>query len=418
MTSTIEPGSREDYLRLLDEGVILTHSREWYEADGPVEMGPSDRVRADVREFQLTAAPMTVPALGYMLDYSGARPDLNVAKRTGAKIISRYISPPIASTAWKRIGTSERDNILKIIGDLWLNWEWYAGRMLEGSKAGAEDGKWALAAVEGLSYPRGRIIPASHDTGTINDSATLAYCAAFNKALGGAYKMTVYGSYHTVTSHANKSGVQPVPWQTAAWSNRQKAAIAAVYQNTNQWFNHTVDENEIWKMPFGTWNHPYPAVTPTPPPGGTFDFTKVVALYKNQAEFESAVETQVLNVLSSALWGDPRGLTPAQMTLLTHNRPSLGIYDGMVTQTRGRFVRFSKDPVSPSAIYEKVGDRLLWLTGSDWKELNTPFALLPVVDHSITGNVYKLAVADGTTDPRKAPVAAEHLNYNESSEEE
>jgi len=279
MTSSLELGSREHALALLDQG-IGSKSRAWIEADGEVFLTDVDHEHLEIRQAQLAGravAPdiepaLLIPPLGYMLDYSGARPDLTVAKKSGAKVIARYISAPVASTAWKRIGKIERDSILKIIGDLWLNWEWYAGRMLEGAKAGAEDGKWALAAAEALSYPRGRIIPASHDTGANNDAAVGAYCDAFNKALGGVYKMTIYGGIHTVTTFSGKHGVQPVPWQTLAWSNKQVAPVAAVLQNTKQWFNGTVDENVIRHTPFGTWNHVYPApvVKPSKPAPQTF----------------------------------------------------------------------------------------------------------------------------------------------------
>jgi len=432
MTSTIEPGSREDYLRLLDDGVELPHSREWYEADGSVEMSAADNLRLATRlEVGKAGEPLeAAPPLGYMIDYSGARPNLTIAKQTGAKVAARYISAPTASTAWKRIGTAERDSILKILGDLWLNWEWYAGRMLEGGPAGTEDGRWALAAVEALSYPRGRIIPASHDTGANNDAAVAAYTTAFNRALGGAYKLTVYGGFHTCQLLAGKSGVQPVTWQTKAWSGTSISASAAAYQNTNQWFNGTVDENEIRKTPFGTWNRPYPAVIPTPPPtpGGAIDFTKVVAMYANQAAFEAAVRTQArlgaLDVETSALWGNARGLTSVQMQLLTHGRASMGVYDAMSAFSRGKFLRFSKDLKAPSAIYAWNGsDKLVWISASEWAAIQrvaSPdpagstynYAIMPVVDMPIDGNIYKLGCADGTIDPRAVPVTAQELDYN------
>lgn len=430
MTSTIEPGSREDYLRMFDEGVELAHSREWYEADGYVTMSDSDMEMLDHRQTLLRVEPLAIPANGYMLDYSGARPNLTVAKQTGAKVIARYISAPTPSTAWKRIGPGERDNILKIIGDLWLNWEWYAGRMLEGKNAGAEDGRWALAAVEALSYPRGRIIPASHDTGANNDAAVAAYCAAFNRALGGSYKLTVYGGFHTCELLAGKNGVQPITWQTKAWSGTSISASAGPYQNTRQWFNGTVDENDIRKVPFGTWNHPYPPVTPPPPPspGGAIDFTKVVGMYASQAAFETAVRTQArlgaLDVETSALWGDGRGLTPEQMQLVTHGRASLGVYDAMSAFSRGKFIKFSKDPKVPSAIYAWNGnDKLVWISASelgaiqrvaspDPKGSTYNYALMPVVDMPIDGNIFKLGCADGTIDPRVTPVTAQELDYN------
>jgi hypothetical protein len=438
MTSTIEPGSREDYLRLLNEGVELPHSRSWYEADGLVEMNAFDLSRLAVRRATVALhralGPVAAPALGYMLDYAGARPDLVVAKHTGAVVISRYIAPPIASTAWKRIGVTERDSILRIIGDLWLNWEWYAGRMLEGSAAGTEDGRWAYSAASGLAYPHGRVIVASHDTGTINDPATLAYCSAFNAQLRGDYKLTIYGSFHTTTSHAGKSGVQRVPWQTKAWSGSNKDANAAVFQNTNQWFNHTVDENEIWHSPFGTWNKPYPkptpppTPTPTPTPTPDDEMDVIMSYYANKAAFEAAQLNLNVRAILTALWGDPQaGITPAMQNSYDHGRASLGIYDAMSFFSRGKLIKFSKDPKAPSAVYVWNGsDRLIWINSAELAALQrvaSPdpkgktynYALNTVVDMPITGQVYKLQVADGTVDPRITAVSTEELNYDETA---
>lgn len=426
-TSTLEPGSREWYIDLIDHGIEMPHSRSWYAADGSVDLSIDDRNRLEIRQGHLMQVerPLAIPALGYMLDYSGARPNLLVAKQTGARVISRYISPPIASTAWKRIGTAERDQILKIIGDLWFNWEWYAGRMLEGAPAGAEDGRWALKAVEDLSYPRGRIIPASHDTGTINDPATLAYCGAFNKALDGSFKMTVYGSYHTTTSHAGRNGVQRVPWQTKAWSGSNKDPNAAVFQNTNQWFNGTVDENEIWHTPFGTWAKPYPKPAPPPPPAVEDVLDEIVTAYPTKAAFQADMYAMLTNALSTMLWGDARGINAGQMNLFDHGRASLGIYDAMSFFTRGRLIKFSKDPKAPSAVYAwDGGDKLVWINSAelavlqrvaspDPKGKTYNYALQSVVDMPITGQIYKLQVADGTDDPRKVTVEPALLDYDE-----
>lgn len=258
-----EPGSRE--YALLHPG---SRSQSWIEADGPVAMSPEDVDAFGTRNHAtFLAGPVGAAVQSkYLLDYSGARPNLTVAKSTGATCCARYIAPPVAATAWKRITVAERDSILKTIGDLWLNWEWYEGRCLEGATAGTEDGKTAVSQLTSLSYPHGRVIPVSHDTGTVNDPAVQAYFTAFKKQLGGTWGITAYGGYHTVTMLLASKIIVPLPWQTLAWSNGQRNPQAAVFQNGKQWFSNTVDENVIYHAPFGAWNSPLPVPKPPVPP--------------------------------------------------------------------------------------------------------------------------------------------------------
>jgi hypothetical protein len=264
---TSEPGSREWYLALPDDE--LAHPRSWYEADGvppvttPYGGQPIRRLMSALGLF-----PSRAP-LGFMLDWSGARltdTQLATAVQTGARCASRYIAPPTAATAWKRITAPERDAILKRM-DLWLNFEWYAGRCLEGTAAGDEDGRTINAALTDIGYPSGRVVPVSHDTGTLDDPAVKAYFRALRIRLDGRWGLTCYGSYHTVTMLA-PGWCLSVAWQTKAWSGSSVASASVIsnYQNTNQWFGGTVDENLIKAWPFGAWNSPYPPPQPVPVP--------------------------------------------------------------------------------------------------------------------------------------------------------
>lgn len=243
----MEIGDRE--YTLLNPG---SHTASWINADGPVSFTTDDHFRLSGR--------FALPSKEFWLDYSGARPDLIVAKQTGAIGVSRYIAPPGTAYDWKRLLPAERDLILNGGLDLLLNWEAYSTRATEGAAAGNQDGNWAWQAAQALSYPHGRFIVASNDTGTINDPNVGAYFSAFNKQLRGDYLCTKYGSYHTVTSLP--STPRGYNWQTLAWSaGLVSIGDACLYQNGNQWFGGTVDENIVYRYPINAWRSPFP-----PPP--------------------------------------------------------------------------------------------------------------------------------------------------------
>jgi hypothetical protein len=263
MTSPLEQGSREWYLAKPDSE--LAHPRSWYEADGAPTVATPYGGQLARRVMSALAALPLFPSrapLGFMLDWSGARltdAQLKVAVDTGARCAARYIAPPIQSTDWKRITAPERDQILRFM-DLWLNFEWYAGRALEGAAAGAADGVTINSELTKISYPSGRVVPVSNDTGTQDDPAVKAYYSAIRAKLDTRWGLTDYGSYHTVTMLP-----YPVPWQTKAWSGTNVATHISNYQNTLQWFGGTVDENIIKAWPFGAWDSPYPPPLPKPP---------------------------------------------------------------------------------------------------------------------------------------------------------
>jgi Domain of unknown function (DUF1906) len=270
MTSPLEPGSREWYLAKPDSE--LAHSRSWYEADGAPRVGtpyggqPVRRVMSALGALPLF--PSRAP-LGFMLDWSGARlsdAQLVLAVQTGARCASRYIAPPNPASDWKRITPPERDSILRRM-DLWLNYEWYAGRCLEGAGAGDQDAQWANSALFAIGYPPGRVVPFSHDTGTINDPAVKAYYKAVRNRLDTRWGLTCYGSYHTVTMLV-PGWCLAVAWQAKAWSGTSIApsSIISNFQNTLQWFGGAVDENVIKAWPFGAWRSPYPPPVPVPVP--------------------------------------------------------------------------------------------------------------------------------------------------------
>lgn len=233
-----------------------SRSRDWIKADGPA---PVDQpLRLITRRLRFGAGQQ------YWLDYAGARPNLLVAKATGAIGVSRYLSAPIAATAWKRIGAAEKNAILNVGLDLTLNYEWYEGRCLEGYWAGVQDGQWAAQQAQALGYARGRVIVFSHDTGVRNDPAVAAYLHGADVGMRGLYNIGIYSGFGTIMAMYQRRAAD-IYWQTLAWSGGQKATtVAAWYQNGNQWFNHGADENVIWNRPLGSWRDPL--TPPAPPP--------------------------------------------------------------------------------------------------------------------------------------------------------
>lgn len=196
------------------------------------------------------------------LDYSGARPDPHDMNRLGVKGVLRYLSEPIAATAWKRITPSEKDAILAAGLDLVLNFEWFEGRMLGGYDAGKHDGGTALAQAQALGYPQGASIYFSHDTSANDDTAVLAYMRGVRDAFGGYYEADIYSGLHVVQLVV-KAGLAKFGWQTVAWSNGL-VGDAHLYQNGKRWYSGGADENEVLHAGLGSWlDH-----EPVPPSGG------------------------------------------------------------------------------------------------------------------------------------------------------
>lgn len=185
------------------------------------------------------------------IDFSGARPGAANIKAAGYKGVLRYLSPDIASTAWKR-ATKDEIAAYRAAGlDVILNFEWYAGRCLEGASAGTADGKTALSAAKAIGYPKGAAIYFSHDTSARNDAAVLAYMAAVKAAIGGYYEVDIYSGYDVVELVLAK-GLARYGWQTLAWSGG-RIGTCHLYQNGQQTFTNGADINLVRARPLGSW---------------------------------------------------------------------------------------------------------------------------------------------------------------------
>lgn len=205
------------------------------------------------------------------LDYSFARPNLTTAKKAGAAGAFRYICPVTTLTRGKVIDKAEFDEIVSILGDILLNFEWYEGRCLEGHAAGVADGKVAYEQARQVGYAKGATIVFSHDTGTRNDAAVAAYLAGAQSQMHGYYNVAgnaVYSGFGTVEAMAARKAAAGF-WQTLAWSNGAVSKLAHFYQNGNRWFSGGADENVRLRTDGAFVSHREAlagkAPTPTPP---------------------------------------------------------------------------------------------------------------------------------------------------------
>ena len=124
--------------------------------------------------------------------------------------------------------------------------------------------------------------------------------------------------------------------------------------------------------------------------------------YASKAAYETAMRELMVNVVATMLWGDPHaGLTPADMQKLTHDRASLGVYDGMASFSVGmKFFRLPKAK-NPTQIYSWNGSHLFPIDAATWVKLNVfDPPILGVTDAPDNSTLYQAQVAPGVVDPR------------------
>lgn len=185
------------------------------------------------------------------LDYSFARPYIQQMKADGVAGVLRYLAPDDANNGGKILRPDERDSLLSAGFDIALNWEWYAGRALDGYAAGVQDGNAAAAQAAALGYPANKEIYFSHDTSTFNQSV-LDYFRGAKDALGSRYQSGGYGSFYAI-QQLHAAGLITRGWQTTAWSNGNRDPWAVIYQDGKQWYNGAADEDIITSADIGSW---------------------------------------------------------------------------------------------------------------------------------------------------------------------
>lgn len=145
-------------------------------------------------------------------DYTAAR-DPAQLKAAGFAGAVRYIAPPDRKYDWKRVTPGERDSLLGAGMLLWLVFESYAARALEGAQAGVDDAKTAAQAARSLGCPDDVPVFLACDTDATADQARpyFAGAASVRPCLGG------YGG-RKVTAPLLADGTIRFAWQTCAWS--------------------------------------------------------------------------------------------------------------------------------------------------------------------------------------------------------
>jgi peptidoglycan hydrolase-like protein with peptidoglycan-binding domain len=198
--------------------------------------------------------PMTLTVGARGIDYATLQASGAQIAADGAQFVCRYLTAPadVAPAAqWKAIGKAEYDDLVGALGAdcVWLVYEWYAERCLEGAAAGAQDGAWAYAAARALGYPEGSYIVIAHDTGARDDLAVAAYMRAFAEQQGGFYRADAIYSGIDTCEAMRGMGLASFIWQTLAWSRGEVSPFCNFYQNGKGWYDGGADENVVLVLP-------------------------------------------------------------------------------------------------------------------------------------------------------------------------
>lgn len=182
------------------------------------------------------------------VDYSLARPSLASLKAAGIKGVCRYVCYLNGITDPKVIFKPEYDALVAAGFDVLLNYEWYQARMNEGAASGTFDGRVAVQQAKALGHPAGAVIVFSEDTGETVPSAVAAYLDAARAAMGGYYRVGIYGNADIVDAMVG-GGHAAMGWQTLAWSNGRVSAKASLYQNGFQSVIGGADDDVVLRVP-------------------------------------------------------------------------------------------------------------------------------------------------------------------------
>lgn len=143
------------------------------------------------------------------IDYSFARPTPKAIRAAGYIGVLRYLS----TTASKNLSAIERDALFAAGLGILLAWETTTARATQGSTAGVEDAKTALAQANALGYPSALPIFFAVDETTTWESVA-PYFVGASAVLGS--RVRAYGSVHIMQGAAGAGLDQG--WQSEAWS--------------------------------------------------------------------------------------------------------------------------------------------------------------------------------------------------------
>ena len=197
------------------------------------------------------------------LDYSSGRPDLKKAKSLGYGFVVRYLFAPTKGVT--RIeATAIRASGLGLV----VVYEEYAGRAKEGTAAGVEDGKIALAFARAIGFPETKPIYFAVDfqPTTAQLPVIVLYLRGVASVIG-SNRVGVYGSF-AVVEHCFALCAARFFWQTYAWSGGKVSPHAHLLQYLNGQVvaGASVDLNESRQLDFGAWDATVVAKPATPVP--------------------------------------------------------------------------------------------------------------------------------------------------------
>ena len=234
-----------------------------------------------------------------VIDYSYARPRLDVAAHAGAKAVIRYSAgaasnPAHAShkdNAGKLISPAEFKAILAAGLDVIANDEWYETRVTEGYSAGYADGKAAAALWRSCGLAKGATVYCSWDAAPVGSYLRVRrYLRGWWDGAGHYYRPDLYGGTPVLRALRRLPGYRiSKGWRPNAgsWSNdglpyapntttpaaraalvqrARNATPASIWQTGNYWFAKTADENLIVRAPVGSHLETVAAAKPVPPP--------------------------------------------------------------------------------------------------------------------------------------------------------
>jgi hypothetical protein len=191
--------------------------------------------------------------IGRAIDYSDARPPLDQVKAAGYTDVYRYTRT--FDSAGKRLGPTERDQILDAGLDIGIHGEDQSGDAANGAARGTLRGTaWANYMHDVLQAPKGMVIVAAVDYDTLGNypNAVDDYLGAVEAAFQGEYRLGVYGSYWVITGAQAAGRGEACYVMTNAWGPDTPPSFCHLHQHGGTPFPNT-DNNDILRNPRGTW---------------------------------------------------------------------------------------------------------------------------------------------------------------------
>lgn len=209
------------------------------------------------------------------IDYSALRPDPHDVAANGARFVIRYSAGAESGTArmqWKLCGSGEIAAAVAAGLDFVANSESYGERPTEGAASGRADGAADREFWQSRGLAEGAAIYVSWDADPqpAQYDAVAAYLSAYGEALGGAYRVGLYGGDHAI-AEMRRRGVIAFGWRSmsdafsadgsyyqpgARWQE-VAAEVAAVssanlWQDGNRWYGSQADEDVVLRPPIGS----------------------------------------------------------------------------------------------------------------------------------------------------------------------